>query len=345
MSDTSIFLIQQPAGPQENLRALLTRAGYQITVYYSGTTAVHAALNAPPDLILCDANLPGTDGFAVLKMLANKPSVAIVPCIMLNGADKKADLRRAMNLGADDYLALPYSDEELLSVVALRLRKAAGRAAALSLSYPARTNDRLQDVFDREGKIQIFKHDHLVVRENELPHFVYLIETGRVHLTRSHPYGRDYIIAELGAGDVFGLSTVMEEDTFHYTARVASTRAECRLLPAERLTELVKSDQEITSNLVHMLANRMVVYGDRLVLQAYDSVRRRTALIICQLQEKTPDDHIRLKRKELAAMVGSTKESVSRALSDFRREGLISVEGRKIMVLDTAGLRVLLDNF
>ena len=338
MNDAQLLVIGDDGA---KLEALLGRVGYSVRVRQDGLEGVRAALDHAPSLIICRADLPGLDGFGVLETLTNKPSVAFTPFIMLGASDDRAEWRRAMNLGADDYLSAPYTEEELLRVIALRLRKATG-VAARRLTRERRSPDRILSVFTREGEPVTFSRNDDVVRENEKPHFVYLVEKGRVHLTRAHPYGREYIIAELGPGDIFGLSTVMEEDTFHYTARVASKKMECRALAGHRLLALAHSDLNISDNLLHMLAHRMVLYGDRLVLQAYDSVRRRTALVLCELQDKNPGRPINLRRRELAEMVGSTKESVSRSLSDFRREQLIEVNGREIRVLDAEGLKGLL---
>ena len=131
----------------------------------------------------------------------------------------------------------------------------------------------------------------------------------------------------------------MEKGTYHYTARVAAKPVQLSLLPGAALRKLVASDQTITQSLVHLLADRTTVFGDRIVGQAYDSVRRRLALLLCELHERYHPEDILLSRNELAQMVGSTKESISRSLTDFKVEGFITTKGRRIAVLNTEALR------
>jgi CRP-like cAMP-binding protein len=237
----------------------------------------------------------------------------------------------------------------LLTVIQTRLKKAQSRsnqtntgAGKPHLSDPERGRVQLEKSFNEEGRAQLFDHGHSVVREGEYPHFIYRVNTGHVHLVRSHEYGRDYIIAELGPGEIFAIPSVLERAAFHYTAKVASETASLQLLASGKLLTLLNTDRTISEALMYLLASRVVENSERLVHQAYDSVRRRTALVLCDLHEKYGKDGVELSRDELSQMVGSTKESVIRALSDFKREGLLTAEGKKIVISDVAALRGLL---
>ncbi|MEO0733943.1 MAG: Crp/Fnr family transcriptional regulator, partial [Bacteroidota bacterium] len=207
---------------------------------------------------------------------------------------------------------------------------------------PQRGRKNLDEAFAKQGRQRMYDRGQSVVRDGEFPHFIYRINTGHVHLVRIHEYGREYIIAELGPGDVFGVGTLLEEVPFHYTARVASQTLDCQMLPKEDLIKLMNTDRTVVEALMRLLAKRAMVTSERLVNQAYDSVRRRTALVLCDLQQKYGAVPIELSRDELAQMVGSTKESVIRALSDFRKEGLLTTEGRLIHLKEPVALRGLL---
>lgn len=348
MSKATILIIEDNQEVRENIATILGLYGYGTLMAVNGLEGVKAATNASPDLILCDVMMPELDGFGVLSILQENERTAVIPFIFITAKTETEDIRRGMTLGADDYLTKPFYKDELLRVVQLRLKKAASRSAdvmtgeQLHLSDPERGRATLEEAFSGSGRREIYEGGRIVVREGDRPRFIYRVNKGHIHLVRTHEYGRDYIIAELGEGEIFGVPCVLERTPFHYTARVASGPAECALLPTDQLLKMVHSDRSVTEALMQLLAGRVVENGHRLVNQAYDSVRRRTALVLCDLWEKYAPEPIELSREELAQMVGATKESIIRALSDFKRDGLVRTEGRNVVVLEPNALRGLL---
>ncbi|WP_414572647.1 response regulator [Nostoc sp. CCY 9925] len=91
----------------------------------NGLAGIQEAQEQIPDLIICDIMMPDMDGYTVLTALRQNPLTAIIPLIFLTGSSTKADLRRAMELGADDYLTKPSTLDELLRAIASRLQKQA----------------------------------------------------------------------------------------------------------------------------------------------------------------------------------------------------------------------------
>lgn len=348
MKKASILVIEDNEEVRENLTVILSLHGYNVADEPNGLEGVKAAIQNPPDIILCDVMMPELDGYGVLNLLSENERTAGIPFVFITARTEKEDIRRGMNLGADDYITKPFFKDELLAVIETRLKKAAQRGKPENgsnqphLSNPERGKDRLEEAFEKEGRNKRYDHGQVVVREGEHPHFIFRVNTGRVHLVRTHEYGRDYIIAEIGPGEIFGLPTVLERTPFHYSARVASEQSDCQLLPTSALLQLINSDRSVTEALMHLLAGRVMESSERLVNQAYDSVRRRTALVLCDLHEKYGEEAITLSREELAQLVGSTKESVIRALSDFKREGLLETNGRAVTLKNPVALRGLL---
>jgi CRP-like cAMP-binding protein len=253
-----------------------------------------------------------------------------------------------MNLGADDYITKPFYKDELLQVIRTRLRKAAQRQPtpsgepATRLSDPERGRKLLRQAFAEAGNQRRYDQGSAVVREDDYPHFVYQIDEGRVHLSRTHEYGRDYILTELGLEEWFGMPSVLERTPFHYTARAAGGPVTLSQLPRDTFLDLIHRERSVMDALIHVMAGQVMHRSEQLVHQAYDSVRRRTALVLCDLHGKAPDADIDLSREELAQMVGSTKESVTRALSDFKKDRLLSTDGRRIQILRAEELHKLL---
>jgi signal transduction histidine kinase len=116
----------------EQLRALhaevLQDEGHEAIHAATGAAGIEAIRTLRPDLVLCDVDMPGLDGYAVLGAVRADPEVAATPFLFLTGMDVRHHFRAAMSLGADDYLAKPVRIDDLLAAVNARLaRRAADR--------------------------------------------------------------------------------------------------------------------------------------------------------------------------------------------------------------------------
>ena len=350
MSKANILVIEDNEEVRENLAEILELYGYHVRQAANGIEGVKQAVEHLPDIILCDVMMPELDGYGVLNLLNENERTAGTPFVFITARTETEDIRRGMMLGADDYITKPFYKDELLEVIQVRLRRAEQRKGGAEkpqqnvahLSDPERGADRLKEAFTENGRSQVFNRHQIINREGDRAHFIYLIEAGHVHLSRAHEYGRDYVIAELGPGEIFGVPTILEGTPLHYSAKAITDDTKLVLLPAANLLKLINSDRQITEALMHLMAGKVVEHGERLANQAYDSVRRRTALVLCDLHQKYAGEPIELSREELAQMVGSTKESVIRSLSDFKKDGLLRTEGRVIIISKAEALRSLL---
>ena len=89
----------------------------------TGTEGIAIAKTQHPDLVVCDIMMPDIDGYAVLSALRQSQATAIIPLIFLTAKVTMADLRRGMELGADDYLTKPCTVEQFLAAISVRLRR------------------------------------------------------------------------------------------------------------------------------------------------------------------------------------------------------------------------------
>lgn len=110
---------------REVLTEVLLSAGYEPIVVTEGAAAVHIVQQDPPDLIILDVNMPGMDGFEACALIKSDPKTAQIPIIMLTAQSDIQSRVRGLGLGADDYIAKPFSPKELLARVDARLRNKA----------------------------------------------------------------------------------------------------------------------------------------------------------------------------------------------------------------------------
>lgn len=122
----SILVVDDEDDISELIRYNLAKAGYRVTCVATGEDGLAAAKSHSPDLIILDLMLPGIDGLDVCKSLKMDLSTKNIPIIMVTARGDEADVVTGLELGADDYLAKPFSPRVLLARIksVLRRRKA-----------------------------------------------------------------------------------------------------------------------------------------------------------------------------------------------------------------------------
>lgn len=101
----------------------LETEGFNAIGAENGCIGVQRAREQLPDLVICDIKMPELDGYGVLSTLRQDPVTAVIPFIFLTAKSSRSDLRKGMEMGADDYLTKPSTVEELLRTIAARLEK------------------------------------------------------------------------------------------------------------------------------------------------------------------------------------------------------------------------------
>jgi len=97
--------------------------GFEVFTAHDGMLGIDMAHAVLPDLIVCDVTMPGLDGHRVLMELHSHPFTSGIPFVFLTAHGDLDDIRKGMNLGADDYLVKPCRHEDLLNAVLTRLAK------------------------------------------------------------------------------------------------------------------------------------------------------------------------------------------------------------------------------
>lgn len=101
----------------------LAKASYRVRTAADGDEALRAVESQPPDLIVLDLMLPGPSGLEILQELRRRPETHTVPVILLSARREERDRIEGLEFGADDYVAKPFSPQELVLRVAAVLRR------------------------------------------------------------------------------------------------------------------------------------------------------------------------------------------------------------------------------
>jgi two-component system OmpR family response regulator len=117
-----ILVVEDDAGVRELIRARLTVAGYDVHTAHDGGEALGRLHSLRPGGVILDINMPVMDGFAVLAEMRSERRLSGIPVLVLTARHATDDVKRAVSLGAKDFLTKPFSDGQLLSRVARLLR-------------------------------------------------------------------------------------------------------------------------------------------------------------------------------------------------------------------------------
>lgn len=120
-----ILVIEDEVRTRRLFLQCLEAEGFSTIGAENGRVGIQQAQENLPDLVICDITMPEQDGYSVLTTLRQDPSTAGIPFIFLTARVFKADMRKGMDLGADDYLTKPCTVEELLGAITARLKKQA----------------------------------------------------------------------------------------------------------------------------------------------------------------------------------------------------------------------------
>jgi CheY-like chemotaxis protein len=114
VKDMSLILVIEDDRIQRQVTAqALKSTGHEVLEALDGVEGLRSARTHRPDLIVCDVMMPGMNGYQVVTALREEEGIADIPVIMLTAMTERAHMRTAMTTGADDYIAKPFSFQEL----------------------------------------------------------------------------------------------------------------------------------------------------------------------------------------------------------------------------------------
>src|SRR2546430_8163510 len=128
-SDADVLVVEDEPDIRHLIAHHLQREGFRCREVSTGTEALRAVRTSIPDLIVLDLMLPEVDGLEVCRRLRSDPGTAGIPIIMLTAKSDEVDRVVGLELGADDYVAKPFSPKELVARVRAVLRRSQPREA------------------------------------------------------------------------------------------------------------------------------------------------------------------------------------------------------------------------
>lgn len=333
-----VLLIEDDMTVRENTAEILELSDYEVKTASDGIKGVEASLLFKPDIIVCDIMMPELDGYGVLEKLADNQLTRNIPFIFLTAKTDHKDIRKGMNMGADDYLTKPFEEEELISAIESRLAKTAilqQRQDDLSKDDSNLKNFEELKNHLKSYRLESFEATDIVYDSHKGSNYFYMVDKGVVKTYLIDESGKELITSLYKAGDVFGDFTFKQKNSNEIAQCLEPTNLYC--IPKTDFKRFLDSNTNMLYDIINVLDHNLQDTKNQLLDMAYSSVRRKTAQTIILFTERLKRNklrQIRISRADLAAVAGIAQESLIRTLSKLKKEGLIEIEGRNIKVLD-----------
>jgi CRP/FNR family transcriptional regulator len=189
-----------------------------------------------------------------------------------------------------------------------------------------------------------YKKGQNIFYEGTRPMGLYCMNAGKVKVFKNNVQGKEYIIYIAKPGDFLGYRALLSEEYYGASATVLEDAKIC-FIPREHFFEVLQKNPAFMRRVVKAICHEMGIMEEKMAELAHKSVRERLAANLVMLKETYGMEgegseliDLALSREDLASIVGTATETVIRLLSEFKNDGLISFEGKKIRVLDAKKL-------
>jgi CheY-like chemotaxis protein/CRP-like cAMP-binding protein len=350
-SMNKLLIIEDHLEVRENLQELLELCNYTVLCAPNGETGIRLALTEQPDLILCDIMMPGLDGYEVLAYLAQQPETAAIPFIFLTAKADKADIRRGMQLGADDYITKPFEEEELLKAIQVRLHKShllkqpfqRSSEGLQSFLFQARQEGGLPPDAHAAAGVRRFEPNQFIFHEGESPQHLFFIASGSVCVYRPDQPEPGRVSTTYEKGSFFGYKALIQGTPYlHRAETIAAT--EISLIPKSDFYALLLHNRTFSIRFIQLLANQVRDQEKQLLKMVQELSKRKVAGIILELFpvfEKRSKADIPLETIQSQARMANL--NINLALRYLHREKAICLQQDCIQLLDTQKLRALVN--
>jgi CRP-like cAMP-binding protein len=184
----------------------------------------------------------------------------------------------------------------------------------------------------------IYKKGELLFREGGHPTGIYFLKKGKVKKYKTDKEGREQIFYVCKTGELIGYHALISEE--HYSDS-SSTLEESTIsfIPKDDFLKAVYASTILSNRLLKCMSHEFGVLVNGLAIYAQRTVRERLALSLLILRDKYRKEdqgnkpvELTLSRDDLSKMVGTARETLTRLLHDFKKEGFVAIEGKKIIL-------------
>ena len=173
--------------------------------------------------------------------------------------------------------------------------------------------------------------------EGSMPRGVFCINEGKVKVYKTGDDGKEQIIQIASSGDLLGFRSMLAQDAYKVSAQTLEESNIC-FVSKDDFVSLMDDNSILRNGVIKELSMELTDQAEFITNMAQKSVRQRLAFILMILIDVYKNEPINLSREDLVNFVGTATETLIRLLKEFKDEGVIATETRKITVIDVKKL-------
>ena len=185
-----------------------------------------------------------------------------------------------------------------------------------------------------------YERGRIIFSEGDEASGLYVVASGKIKIYKMSPEGKEQILHMFGAGEPFGEVAVFSGRRFPAYA-MALEKSEILFFPRPALLDLISRNPDLALGMLAVLSIRLRRFTHLIEDLSLKEVPGRLAAYLLYLSEKEGDSsdlELDVTKAQLAGLLGTIPETLSRMLAKISREGLVEVNGKKIRILDREGL-------
>lgn len=196
--------------------------------------------------------------------------------------------------------------------------------------------------FEQQTEMRTCRRGQILYSQEDRAEVLFLLKRGRVQLYRLTPIGKRLELAVIEPGTFFGEMPFMGESLRHTFAEAIEDSLIC-VMSRSDIEGLMRKRSEVALRMIEVLGRRLELCEARLEEMAYRSVPARIAAVLVRLSQGHNGEAVSITHQELGDMIGALRESVTKILDEFQREGLVELGRGRVILRDVAGLQLRLD--
>lgn len=180
------------------------------------------------------------------------------------------------------------------------------------------------------------KQDSLFI-EGSYPRGVFCLNQGKVKIFARGDEGKEQIIHIAKQGEILGFRAMLSGDPYRVSAETLEECAVC-FISKDDFFKMIDTNTEFRNEIIKGLSKELGERAVSITDMAQKSVKERIATSLLQLKDIYGEEPINLSREDLANFVGTATETLIRFLKEFKKEGLINIQARKVFIIDATKL-------
>lgn len=337
-----ILLIEEDSILRNNTAEILELANYAVFTAENGKVGVEMAIKLNPDVVISDISMPEIDGYGVLQILRKNKELQKTPFIFMSAKTEHTDVRKGMDLGASDYITIPFEESELLSAVETRLKIRKSFNSPIKKIFNSKDTEEIEleslyNIFANKNKYYYKKGAYIYCEGNNNNHLFYLVK-GKIKAFQNNEYGKELITGIFKNKSLFGFTSLIENKPCTENTVALEDTTILKITKREFL-KIVRKNPQLAVKIIHLLVDKLENLKTHLIHFAYDSVRKKTAETLYELYIEGGSEIIDISRNNLASLVGIAKETLIRTLTDLKEEKIIKTKRKTIKIINSRKLK------